>query len=105
MIKSFKVINTDSPELKFVQDNVDYTLKSIAAEPMIAGNFLKDVSLSSTSKNINHKLGRPWVGFFITKSVADVNVYWDATTDANQQKESTIALKATATAVVDLYIF
>lgn len=105
MIKAFKVINTDSPELKFIQDNVDYTFKSIAAEPMIAGNFLKNVSLSATSKTVVHGLNRPWAGFFITKSVADVNVFWDATSDGNKQKESTISLKATATATVDLYIF
>lgn len=105
MIKAFKVINTDNPDLKFIQDNVDYSLKSVAVQPMISGNFLSDVSLSSTVKNVEHLLNRPWVGFFVTKSKADVNVYWDNSTDSNKQKASTIALKATATATVDLYIF
>lgn len=105
MIKPLKVINTDSPELKFLQDNIDYSLRSVAVQPMISGNILSDVAVSTSSKNVMHGLDRPWNGFFITKSVADVRIYWDATTDGNKRKESTIALKGSATATVDIYIF
>lgn len=105
MIKPLKVVNTDNPDLKFIQDNVDYALKSVAVQPMISGNIINDVAVSSTTKNVAHLLNRPWSGFFITKSVGDVNVYWDSVTDGNKRKESTIALKGSATATVDLYIF
>jgi len=105
MIKSFKKLLSDSSDLQFVQDNVDYVFQSLSVEPMVSGILIKDVALTTTAQNIQHGLSRAWQGFFVTKSTASVNAFWDSITDDGVRKPSTIALKASSDASVDLYIF
>ena len=101
-IKAFKKILMKTFETVTLQENVAEFTNSITSNPLLDGLLLKDISVSTSSTDISHKLGRNLIGFIITNADADVNV-WKSATQSNTTL--IVALTASATATVDIWVF
>lgn len=96
-------MQSDSEQLSMMQTRWAAVLNNFMANPSLTGTVLKQVSLSSGSNVINHKLGRKLQGWFITRIRAASNLY--DTQDTNIMPELTLQLEASADAIVDIYVF
>ena len=76
LLKPFAKTGIESFEdVERFQDVVENVLGSIAASPIISGQLVADVSLTSTPKRIEHKLGRKPLGYMVVRQDADATVY------------------------------
>jgi hypothetical protein len=90
-----------SAALQDLQEAADASIRSMSRE-ILGGVLLRDVALSTTSRNVPHKLGRRWTGYVVTRSNANAVVY-DGT--GSPDPRTAIALLASATVTVDLWVF
>jgi hypothetical protein len=102
-LKALKTIQPKEYELDVVQRNVKEYTGQLNSNPLLSGVHLKGIVLSSSSSNtITHKLGRGYIGWFITKIKVDANIYENTTQTLPTRN---IVLETTADATVDIYIF
>lgn len=66
MIQKFRKINTGDRDLTLVQDNVANTFNPITRIPLLDGQLLTDVALSTAPTRVEHTLGRKPLGYIIT---------------------------------------
>lgn len=80
-------------------------LNPLLSQKLTQGNYLTGITIDpSTGPNsINHGLGRPLIGWILTRLRAQATV-WDLQ-DANIHPELTLTLNATATVTVDIYVY
>lgn len=71
--------------------------------PIINGLILQNISLTTGTNVINHKLGRKLQGWYITRVRSSVTIY--DTQDSNQTPELTLILVASAPATINLAVF
>jgi hypothetical protein len=99
-IKEFKrVAGVESQEVAGLQTRLLEFFAQFTNNPLLDGVLLTNISLSSTAKTVEHKLGRPHQGWIITKIDANANV-WET-----ESSKSFIKLTATTNVVVDLWVF
>jgi hypothetical protein len=103
VLPKFQVINTDTPDLSTVQQNLVRTLNPIFNTQTLGGNLLSSISLIMGSNAINHKLGRTLTGWQIVRQRAAASIY--DTQDTNSSPTLTLTLNSSAPVVVDLYVF
>lgn len=84
-----------------VQKNIVQPLNQLLRIPFIDGILIKDVSLGTTTVGVQHKLNRQYTGYFITKLNANAVIWIDVATESDIY----LKLKASATCVVDLWVF
>lgn len=102
-LPKFQVINTNTPDLGTVQQNLVRTLNPIFNTPILGGNLLTNQTLSIGLNSINHGLGRNLNGW-IPVRVRAAATFFDSQ-DSNQTPTLTLALNSSAAVVVDLYVF
>lgn len=90
--------------LEQLQNRWSSLIDPVLMNPVNNSLLLKNISLVSGANVINHKLGRPLQGWFVTRmrSVA-ISIY--DTQDSNQMPDLTLTLNASAPCVVDLTVF
>jgi hypothetical protein len=71
----------------------------------IQSNEIKDVVISTSGTNVNHKLGKAYAGFNVIKNSTNANVYIESTTEADANKASFIRLKASAQTTISITVF
>lgn len=103
VLPKFQVINTSTPDLSTVQQNLIRTLNPIFNTPTLGGNLLVQQSLTLGANTINHGLGRKLNGWQIVRQRAQADI-WDSQ-DTNATPTLTLALNTTAALVVDIYVF
>ncbi len=74
----------------------------VATNPLVAGKAVTGVGVSATSTRVQHRLGRPAIGFFMTDCTAAVNVWRDP---AGANSTDYFYLLADSTATVNLWVF
>lgn len=84
-----------------IQRNIVLLLNKITDNPFLDGVLLKDVAISTSTTSIEHKLGRQYAGYLITKLNANSVVYIGDTTE----QELYIKLRASAACTVDVWVF
>lgn len=79
---------------------VQSALRDLNRCPILDGNLVEDVSLSSGSNSINHKLGRNPVGYLVVKSENGVDDLY--MTSSNR---SNITVYSSNACVVSIWVF
>lgn len=96
-------IQTGDRVLNMIQDNVSNILDPYSSKEILQGQLLQNVSLSSGTNNIPHKLERALIGWFIVRQRAAGTVY--DTQDTNSVPNLFLRLIASADMSVDIYVF
>lgn len=78
-------------------------LGPIIDNPLTKGNIIKDIQLKVGVNVINHKLGRPLLGWYTTRVRSAVQLYDEQQTNA--MPNLTLILVSDAIAVIDLAVF
>jgi hypothetical protein len=94
---------TDLQELSLLQNKWAAQLNPLLSSPVINGQFLTSVVLSTGSNVINHKLGRPLQGWVVVRQRALASLY--DTQDTNPTPAITLRLVSSANVTVDLLVF
>jgi len=102
-IRSFATISSDDDELNRVQDNISTPLNSLISLPLSDSNLIQNVNLITGTTNVSHGLGRPLLGYIITKKNANVTIF--DTQSTNQLKNRFLQLVSSGIAIVDLIVF
>lgn len=101
MFIPFRKIKTTDLKLDQVQTNIAITAESLKNNPLLYGNLIENIDLSTTAINIPHKLGRLYKGWIITAQNAAETIYSDSTYLPTQY----LNLKATGSVTVSLWVF
>lgn len=101
MFPSIPLLQLGDFKLEQMQKNVVGAINNMNKVPFLNGNLLQNVSLSTSETKIPHKLSRDYQGFIITNINANANA-WVSSTDGKSQ---TINLTASASCVVDIWVF
>lgn len=97
--KNFETTRFGDYNSEKIQSNSSQFFRQIETFPFFNGNLLKDIVLTTTPLDVNHKLNRNPQGYFITKRSAGYIVYNQAIDNKN------IRLTATGTVTVDIWIY
>lgn len=103
LVPMFQKLTTTDRVVNQIQDNLGRTLNPLTNQPLNSGNILTSVTLVTGANSINHKLGRPLVGWFVTRIRASATLY--DTQDTNKTPNLTLNLVSSANVVVDLFVF
>jgi hypothetical protein len=68
---------------------------------LLDGRLLEDIDLTTATAQISHGLGRPARGYIVTKRDANAVIYDETST----RPEAELALRASATVTVSLWVF
>ena len=101
-LKFFKKINTTIKELYQTQENIEQVLKPILNSAIIDGVLIKDIDVGTSDTIVNHKLGRPPLGWLIVKRNENAVIYESATT--NNDRNRFLILQASS-ATTDTYFW
>lgn len=88
-------------DLGRMQDNIGTLVNPIAANPMLAGNQIVGVELSTTAVNVSHGLGRAWTNYAITAKDANEDVWYSST----ENRDRFLTLTATGTVTVNVLVW
>lgn len=102
-LPKIKTIGTDNLELARFQEYVATSVDAIALVPILDGNLLTNVALTSGLNDVPHKLGRKLRGWIAVRKRANVDI-WDAQ-DSNSKQDLTLSLQASSAVTVDLWVF
>jgi hypothetical protein len=100
---NFTQIWSPSEEVTRLQSHIRTTLNPLLELPISDGVLQTDLSIATTDTLIDHKLGRQYEGFIITRLKSNSVIYESSST--NDIPDRTIILKASATATADIYFF
>lgn len=101
MIKAFRKIAQTLPELQAVINAVADFVRPLEQNPLIDGRLIEGVVVGTSTTDIPHKLGRPWVGWVVTSRTSSVVPY--ETTQTNTS--AFLTLVASSQTTVDIYVF
>lgn len=101
MIKAFKRIFQQQPELQAVVNSVAEFVRPLEQNPLLDYRILNNVTIGTTAVDVPHKLGRPWTGWMVIGRTDGVVPY-----ESTQTNESIyLTLVAASSTTVDLYVF
>ena len=101
MVKSFRKTNSADPDIQQLNQAIDDYVRPLTRNPLLDGITIQNVTLSTSEVSVPHKLGRPWIGWIITRRSDGETVY-----EGTQINTSLLlVLQATGTTTVDLYVF
>ena len=101
-LKAMKTIQPKDYDMDVIQRNTKEFVQQLENNIILSGVLLKDITLTSASSTIiDHKLGREYQGYIITKLNANSVVY--ETTSTYPSKHLTLNCSANCT--VSIYIF
>ena len=100
-IKDVKTLKLSDYESSALQQNLLEFSRQLTRVPLLGGNLIKDVSVSTTAIELAHGLGREPVGYIVIKSSAGVTLF-DST---SLTPKVTIKLTASASATCNIWIF
>jgi hypothetical protein len=101
--KAVARIQHDDVRVNLLQDRVLDGLNDVLSNTILDSDILKDVILEAGDNNIDHKLGRKILGWFLTKKNAAIDVYDKQGTNAIPEK--TLILNSSGGATVDIFVF
>ena len=103
MLGKLTIFNTDDQTLSLLQTSWAAQLNSVLANPLMQGTLLRSIDLINGTTQVNHKLGRPLIGWFITRKDGAAEIY--DVQAANQIPARTLNLVSNAAVTVDIYCF
>ncbi len=100
---SLPIYKNDSTEFQLMQTSWASKLNPVLAQPITAGQLLKNISLVTGHNSINTLLGRKLQGWIIVRQRGITTVY--DTQDANPLPNLTLWLTSATDVSIDLYVF
>jgi hypothetical protein len=100
---NFTQIWSPNEEVTRLQTHIKTTINPLLELPISDGVLLKDLSIATSDTLIDHRLGRQYEGFIVTRLKTNSVVFESPTT--NSEQDRIIILKASATATADIYFF
>lgn len=97
------IFKDDNKNLMLMQNIWSSIINPILNTAELNTVLLKNVSLSTGSNNVNHKLGRKLQGWYIVRQRAAASIYDNQ--DNNQNPDLTLTLVSSADVTVDLVVF
>tara|TARA_R110000824_G_scaffold3277_4_gene15568 strand:- start:3871 stop:4179 length:309 start_codon:yes stop_codon:yes gene_type:complete len=94
---------TDNADLEQVQDSIEKKFDELDKLAILDGKLLENLSLSTATLDIPHKLGRKYRGYFIADLTAVVLVCRD--TASTKDPAVILPLKASGTATAKVWVF
>lgn len=84
--------------LNRLQDRLKSVINPIAALPLLNGHLTDETTITTSFKNVEHKLGRQYQGWIVTQIDGDGRVYEDLTEGAanNPDKSKFVRLRSAA---------
>lgn len=79
------------------------TLNPVVSNPIVGGNLLQGVALTTGVNTINHGLGDKLQGYIVVMKNANITIYDSQST--NPRPQLTLVLNASGPATVSLYVF
>lgn len=102
MIKKIPLIQMDDYKIQQVQQNIVSFLNQFSNIQILDGTLLQSVSITAASmKNIQHKLGRAYVGYIVTNKNANAGQWVGDTSE----KDIYLKLRTSADCTVDIWVF
>lgn len=103
-VKTLKKVESDTPDLTKIQENVSQAIAPAVKSPIIDGTLLRNIKLETGKNNdVDHKLDRNLRGWMIIRQRAEANI-WDLQ-DSNTLSKKTLRLRCSANVTVDLWVF
>lgn len=101
-IKSFKRGSSSDPDINQVDNRVLEYTSQLTTNPMLVGQLITGIDVSTTAVNVPHSLGKPFVGWLVIRKVGNLNIY-----EASVQSQTSLFIKlvSTATGTIDIWIF
>ena len=104
MFRKFKKIEISDQVISRFQDNVEQAIGSLPLTDILQGRLIRNINLLSASTVlVDHKLGRPVIGWFVVRQRASA-IIWDVQ-DANPNPSLTLNLNCSANVNIDLWVF
>ena len=101
MARSFRTVNASDPLWDQLQANIAQAITPAINCPLIDGVLIKDVDLTTSSRDISHGLGRPYQGWLVVDIDANQKVY----SVSNNKKDRLLTLKASGATRVSIWVF
>lgn len=99
MVEAFKKIQSDDRVQNTLQDHVASVFDDLTSIPLLQGHLLSNVSLTTGSNAINHKLQGKLTGWFLTDIVSPAQIYKASST------VTTLTLVTDADTIISLWVF
>ncbi len=100
-IKAFKKTYTPDKELNSIQENVEEVVAPLLKNPLLDGQILSNIELTTGSNSISHKLGRKLQGWIIV----DIDAVSDIYKETSLTPSLTLVLNSSADCTISLYVF
>lgn len=100
---SLPIFQTDDKDISLLQTGWATQLNPVISNPLVNGQLLKNVSLSTGSNTINHKLGRKLQGWVLTRLRGSASLF--DTQDSNANPALTLLITSSSNVSVDIYVF
>jgi hypothetical protein len=103
----FKQIITQDQDIQLIQSNIISSLTPLENQPMVGGNLLFNVSLTSAQDNlIEHGLNHAPVIFFIGNQNVDTRVWSPATISLNNASSNRtyLNLRCSTSCIVAVWV-
>ena len=91
-------------DLTMTQNTWAAAINPLLNNPLSKAQVLKNVSLTTGSNTINHKLGRKLQGYYVTRMRGVFSEIYD-TQDSNTTPALTLTLNSSADVVVDIVVY
>lgn len=96
-------VKTDIEAVDKALKPIEADLARIKEHPLFRGVFLEIELDTGTPKRITHGLGRPWQGWFVTRTDADASPYEVNAASTDRKRE--IWLQAGGNVSLTIYLF
>ena len=100
-LKKIKTINSKDYELSKVQRNTAAFAQQLIGNPILDGNLLEDLAVTTTATDFSHGLGRKPLGYILVKASAGVTLFDTESTTPNV----TLKLTASASSTISIWVF
>jgi hypothetical protein len=100
---NFTQIWSQNEEVTRLQSHLKQTLAPLLDLPIQDGVLIQDISIETTDTLVQHKLGRNYEGWIVTRLKDNAVIYESTTSNANTDIH--IILKGSAACTADLYFF
>ncbi len=99
--KAFKKTYTENQDLNNMQENVEEVVAPLLKNPLLDGQVLSNIELTTGSNSISHKLGRKLQGWLIVDKDDVADVY----RETSPTPTLTLVLNSSANVTISLYVF
>jgi len=106
MISRFQQVQTDDRNLNQVQQNLAKSINPLFVNPIINGNLLPDIILTTGDNYIEHKLGRALIGWIVVRRSDGTSQIFDKQSTLSETLQTTqLLLNSSGSVLVSLYVF